>query len=108
MEILTDTMFLGNPLIEWAQAIGYFGGSIVVARVMYMLFKNVFTRLAAKTKTKWDDIIVDQVEEEDEHHAPAPKEGSRFSRAMHWATPRYHFEKPLRLVNPWIAIKQRF
>ena len=63
MEILTDTMFLGNPLIEWAQAIGYFGGSIVVARVMYMLFKNVFTRLAAKTKTKWDDIIVDQVEE---------------------------------------------
>ena len=63
MEFLTDTVILGNPLIEWAQALGFFFGSIVVARVAYALFKGMFKRLAAKTTTKWDDILVDQVEE---------------------------------------------
>ena len=63
MEFLNDTMFLGNPLIEWLQALGYFVGSVVVARLVYSLFKGVFKRLAAKTTTKWDDVLVDQVEE---------------------------------------------
>ena len=63
MEFLTDTMLLGNPLIEWLQALGYFVGSVVVARLVYSLFKGVFKRLAAKTTTKWDDVLVDQVEE---------------------------------------------
>ena len=63
MEILTDSIFLGNPLLEWVKALGYFAGSIIVARVVYALFKGVFKRLAAKTATKWDDVLVDQVEE---------------------------------------------
>ena len=63
MEFLTDTLFLGNPLIEWLQALGYFVGSIVVARLVYSLFKGMFKRLAAKTTTKWDEVLVDQEEE---------------------------------------------
>ena len=63
MEILTDSIFLGNPLLEWIQALGYFAGSIIVARVVYALFKGVFKRLASKTATKWDDVLVDQVEQ---------------------------------------------
>lgn len=63
MEFLTDTAFLGNPLLEWAQAMGYFVGSAVVARIVYMLFKSVFKRLAARTQNKWDDVLVDQIEE---------------------------------------------
>jgi MscS family membrane protein len=63
MEFLTDTLFLGNPLMQWLQALGYFVGSVVVARVVYSLFKGVFKRMAAKTTTKWDDVLVDQVEE---------------------------------------------
>ena len=63
MEFLNDTMLLSNPLIEWLQALGYFVGSVVVARLVYSLFKGVFKRLAAKTTTKWDDVLVDQVEE---------------------------------------------
>ncbi|MEM7456410.1 MAG: permease [Planctomycetota bacterium] len=31
------------------------------------------------------DSIVEQVEEEDEHHVPGPEGGSRIKRAMHWA-----------------------
>ena len=63
MEALTNTVFLGNPLMEWAQALGFFVGSIVVARIVYSLFKGMFKRIASKTATKWDDILVDQVEE---------------------------------------------
>ena len=63
MEILTDSIFFGNPLLEWVKALGYFAGSIIVARVVYALFKGVFKRLVAKTATKWDDVLMDQVEE---------------------------------------------
>ena len=56
-------MFLGNPLMEWLQALGFFLGGVVLARIMFLLFKRVFKRLAAKTATKWDDVFVDQVEE---------------------------------------------
>ena len=63
MDFLIDTMFWGNPLTEWLQALGYFVGSVVVARLVYSLFKGVFKRIAAKTTTTWDDVLVDQVEE---------------------------------------------
>ena len=63
METLNETMFLGNPLLEWGQALLFFLGGIAVARLAYMLFKRVFKNLAAKTKTKWDDVLVDQIEE---------------------------------------------
>ena len=63
MEFLNDTMFLGNLTIEWLQALGYFVGSAVIARLVYGLFKSVLKRMANKTATKWDDILVDQVEE---------------------------------------------
>ncbi|MDA0729726.1 MAG: mechanosensitive ion channel family protein [Bacteroidetes bacterium] len=63
MEILNDTSFLGNPLLEWAQALGYFLGGVLLARLAFILFKRVFQRLAAKTQTQWDDVLVDQVEE---------------------------------------------
>lgn len=56
-------MFLGNPVMEWLQALGYFLGGVILARIIYLLFKRVFKRLAAKTQTKWDDVFVDQVEE---------------------------------------------
>ena len=56
-------MFLGNPLMEWLQALGFFLGGVVLARIIFLLFKRVFKRLAAKTATKWDDVFVDQVEE---------------------------------------------
>ena len=63
MEFLTDTVFLGNPLLEWGLALCYILGSVVIARLVYSLFKGVLKRLAAKTEKKWDDILVDQIEE---------------------------------------------
>ena len=52
MDSLQSTMFLGNPLMEWLQALGFFLGGVVLARIMFLLFKRVFKRLAAKTATK--------------------------------------------------------
>lgn len=63
MEFWNNTMFLGNPLMEWAQALGFFIGSILLARLVYAMFKGIFKRWAARTTSKWDDVIVDQVEE---------------------------------------------
>ena len=63
MNILADYMFLGNPVLEWAQALGFFVGSAIVARIVFVLFRGLLKRMASKTKTKWDDILVDQVEE---------------------------------------------
>ena len=63
MNILADYMFLGNPMLEWAQALGFFVGSAIVARIVFVLFRGLLKRMASKTKTKWDDILVDQVEE---------------------------------------------
>ena len=63
MEFLSDTALWGNPLAEWLQALGYILGSLVMARVVYALFKRVLKRWAARTSTKWDDVVVDQIEE---------------------------------------------
>ena len=63
MEFLNDTALWGNPLAEWLQALGYILGSLVMARVVYALFKRVLKRWAARTSTKWDDVVVDQIEE---------------------------------------------
>ena len=63
MEFWNNMMFLGNPLMEWVQALGFFIGSILLARLVYAMFKGIFKRWAARTTSKWDDVIVDQVEE---------------------------------------------
>ena len=63
MELLTETMFLGNPVLEWLKALGFFAGGIAVSRIVFALFKTVLKRATAKTKTKWDDVIVDHIEE---------------------------------------------
>ena len=63
MEYLNDAALWGNPLAEWLQALGYFLGSLVMARVVYTLFKRVLKRWATRTSTKWDDLVVDQIEE---------------------------------------------
>ena len=60
---LNDTALWGNPLAEWLQALGYILGSLVMARVVYTLFKRVLKRWATRTSTKWDDVVVDQIEE---------------------------------------------
>ena len=62
MEFL-ETEFLGNPLMEWLIALAWALGGVISGRLVYRWFSRRMKALAAKSETKLDDIIVDQVEE---------------------------------------------
>ena len=61
-EILTNTYY-GNTVQEWALALGIILGVIIAAKIVYTIFGTVFKKLASKTKTNLDDIIIDMIEE---------------------------------------------
>lgn len=58
-----ENEYFGNPLKDWAIALALILASIVVGKAVYWVFKNVFRRITAKTKTKFDDIVLDMIEE---------------------------------------------
>ena len=62
MEFL-DTEFLGNPAMEWLIALAWALGGVITGRLVYRWFSRRMKALAAKSETKLDDMIVDQVEE---------------------------------------------
>ena len=62
MEFL-EQVFLGNPLREWGIALLWAIGGVVVGKLLYRWFSRRMRKLASKTETQLDDLIVDQVEE---------------------------------------------
>jgi len=60
---LLNKTFYGNSLHQWIVASGIIIGSIVVGRIIYWLIGKTVKRLAAKTRTRLDDILVDMLEE---------------------------------------------
>ena len=62
MEFL-EQVFLGNPLSEWGIALLWAIGGVVVGKLLYRWFSRRMRKLASKTETQLDDLIVDQVEE---------------------------------------------
>jgi MscS family membrane protein len=61
-EILTGP-FLGNTGEAWLIALFLAIGSVVGAKVVYWIFARISRRLARRTKTALDDIILDMLEE---------------------------------------------
>ena len=55
--------FYWNTVGEWLIALGIILASILLGRVLFWLMSNVVKKLAAKTKTNLDDIIIDMIEE---------------------------------------------
>jgi MscS family membrane protein len=55
--------FYGNTVQEWLVSVGVILGSVLVAKVVYWVLKNLVAGFTKKTKTKLDDIILDMVEE---------------------------------------------
>jgi MscS family membrane protein len=55
--------FYGNTIETWALALVIILCSILIGKILYWVFGNVLKKLANKTKTKLDDIIVDMIEE---------------------------------------------
>ncbi len=78
-----DTLFVGNPIREWIIAVVIAVGALVVARVLYKLFGGIGKRLASKSKSRLDDILIDMLEE--------PVCFAIFIGGILYATTRLHF-----------------
>ncbi len=59
MKAFLEKEFYYNTVAEWALAIGILVASFIIAKIIYWIFGNVIKRMAAKTKSRIDDIIVD-------------------------------------------------
>jgi MscS family membrane protein len=55
--------FYGNYVFQWGIAFLYIVGAVVIGRALYWLIGRTIKRLAAKTRTHLDDILVDMLEE---------------------------------------------
>ena len=55
--------FYGNTIQQWVTAFAVIIGALVLGKCLYWLIGKTVKRLAAKTKTRLDDILVDMLEE---------------------------------------------
>ena len=58
-----DTLYYGNTIFEWAQALLLIVGSIVLARFIYWVFKTWLKLLVRRTAISIDDLLIDNAEE---------------------------------------------
>ncbi len=63
MNTLLEYTIFGNPLQEWLIAAAYIVGSVIVAKALYWVFGRFFKRMAERTTSKLDDILIDALEE---------------------------------------------
>lgn len=55
--------FYGNTILQWLVAFGVVVASVALGRLIYWLIGKTIKRMAAKTRTQLDDILIDMVEE---------------------------------------------
>ena len=63
MNDFLSQQFYGNTIQNWAISFGIIFGAIIIAKIAYWIIGKFVKKLAAKTKTSLDDILVDQLEE---------------------------------------------
>lgn len=63
MNKLIEYSLFGNPLKEWAIALAIVVGSVVLAKLLYLLFGRLFRGIASRTSNRLDDILIDMLEE---------------------------------------------
>ena len=60
---LFSETFYGNTILDWAISLCIIVGSVVIGRIIYWFFSKTVKRLTKKTETKFDDIVIDMIEE---------------------------------------------
>ena len=55
--------FYGNTVLDWARTALIIIAAVVVGKVVYWIIGKTIKRMAAKTRTRLDDIVVDMAEE---------------------------------------------
>lgn len=63
MDALTETLYLGNTLLQWLTAAGIIVGSVIVAKILYWMFGGMARKLTRRTRTRLDDLLIDMLEE---------------------------------------------
>ena len=58
-----DTTIYGNTLHQWCVALLYLIGAFTIAKTTFWFIRKFVKRLASKTKTRLDDILVNMFEE---------------------------------------------
>jgi len=58
-----EKTFYQNTIAEWIVALLIIAGSFIIAKALYWVSSNILKKLAKKTKTQLDDIIIDKIEE---------------------------------------------
>jgi len=58
MALTIDTIIFGNTISQYLVFAGILAGAVVAGKLITWLSKNILKRVAAKTKTRADDIIV--------------------------------------------------
>ncbi len=61
-QILTKTYY-HNTIADWGIALIIVVAALVVGKTLYWISKNILVKLTSKTETKFDDIILDLIEE---------------------------------------------
>jgi MscS family membrane protein len=60
---LFSETFYGNTILDWAISLAIIVGSILVGKIVYWFCSKTLKRFTKNTKTKFDDIIIDMIEE---------------------------------------------
>ncbi|MCP4450585.1 MAG: mechanosensitive ion channel [Planctomycetes bacterium] len=55
--------FYGNTVLQWIIAFSIITGAMILGKCLYWLIGKTVKKLASKTKTRLDDILVDMLEE---------------------------------------------
>ncbi len=63
MKEFFETTFYGNTVLNWLLSLLFIAGSVVVGKLVMWFFNKVVKKLAQKSKTKLDDILLDMVDD---------------------------------------------
>ena len=63
IKALLTKAFYGNTVTQWMVAFAIIIGALILGKCLYWLIGKTVKRLASKTKTRIDDILVDMLEE---------------------------------------------
>ena len=58
-----ENVYYGNTPVEWAFALIIILGALIAGKIVYMVIGRTVKKLTAKTKSNFDDILVDEIEE---------------------------------------------
>ena len=62
MDFLQD-VYWGNTIFNWLVALGIAFGAVIAGKVVYWILSTVLRRVTARTETRFDDILIDMIEE---------------------------------------------